>query len=83
MEKLEFETEEGMVSFYVLEQTRVNGKNYLLVADSLDEDGEAMIFEDTSSDDDTESVYEVVEDETVLKAVAKIFEESLDDITLE
>lgn len=83
MEKIEFETEEGMVSFYVLEQTRVNGKNYLLVADSLEEDGEAMIFEDTSSDDDTESVYEVVEDETVLKAVAKIFEESMDGITLE
>ena len=30
MEKLTFQTEDGAVDFYVLEQTRFNGKNYLL-----------------------------------------------------
>ena len=35
MEKLIFQAETGeTVEFYVLEQTRVNGTNYLLVADS-------------------------------------------------
>lgn len=81
MEKIDFETDEGVVSFYIIDQTRVNGKNYLLVADSMDEDGEALILEDTSKEEDTESVYEIVEDDTVLKAVAKIFEESMDDIS--
>ena len=38
MEKIDFETDDGVVSFYVIEQTRINGKNYLLVADSLEED---------------------------------------------
>ena len=40
-------------------------------------------MEDTSSEEAAESVYEIVEDDSVLKAVAKVFEESMEDISLE
>ena len=41
MEKLTFQGKDGeQAEFYVLEQTRVNGVNYLLVADSEEDDGE-------------------------------------------
>ena len=39
-EKIVFETEEGDVDFYVLEQTRISGKDYLLVGDENDKNGE-------------------------------------------
>ena len=57
MEKLTFQTEDGTVDFYVLEQTRFNGKNYLLVADSEEEDAECLILKDCSKDEEAESRY--------------------------
>ena len=80
LEKLQFETDEGVVDFFVLDETRINGCNYLLVADTEDGDGEAMILKDTSEDGSTESVYIPVEDETELNVVADMFEESLGDV---
>ncbi len=64
MEKLVFQGKDGdHAEFYVLEQTRVNGVNYLLVTDSEEDDGECLILKDTSEDQDQESLYEIVEDE--------------------
>ena len=73
------------VTFYVIEETRLGASNYLLVADSDDEDAECLILKDTSRDEDPEAVYELVEDETELDAVSKVFEELLsdEDITIE
>ena len=72
------------VTFYVIEETRLGASNYL-VADSDDEDAECLILKDTSRDEDPEAVYELVEDETELDAVSKVFEELLsdEDITIE
>ena len=72
------------VTFYVIEETRLGASNYLLVADSDDEDAECLILKDTSRDEDP-AVYELVEDETELDAVSKVFEELLsdEDITIE
>ena len=70
------------VTFYVIEETRLGASNYLLVADSDDEDAECLILKDTSRDEDPEAVYELVEDETELDAVSKVFEELLSDRTL-
>lgn len=67
------------VTFYVIEETRLGASNYLLVADSDDEDAECLILKDTSRDEDPEAVYEPVEDETELSAVSKVFEELLSD----
>lgn len=68
------------VDFYVLEQTRIAGVNYILVTDVEDGDGEALILKDMAKAEDTESVYEVVSDENELDAVAGVFADLLDDV---
>ena len=84
MEKITFVTEDGeSVEFYVVEQTRISGVNYLLVADQEEGDGNALILKDTSEDEDAESVYTIVSDDDELNAVADIFTSLLDEIELE
>ena len=68
------------VEFYVLEQTRINGTNYILVTDFEEGDGEALILKDMSKDEDKDSVYAIVDDDTELNAVAGVFEDLLDDV---
>lgn len=83
MEKIAFETEEGTVEFFVLDETRISNCNYILVADSLDDEAEAMILKDVSAQTDAEAVYVPVEDDTELNAVAGVFAESMGDVTFE
>ena len=87
MEKRTFVTEDQeSVDFYIIEETRVNGINYLLVTESEDEEdeeAEAYILKDTSKAEDTEAVYEFVESEEELDAVSRIFAELLEDMDLE
>lgn len=87
MEKLTFVTEDDMeVEFCIIEETRINGVNYLLVTDSEDEEedeAEAFIFKDISKAEDSEAVYEPVEDEEELDAVSRVFNELLEDVDLE
>lgn len=68
------------VEFFVLEQTRISGTNYILVTDFEEGDGEALILKDMSKDEDKDSVYAIVDDDTELKAVAGVFEDLLDDV---
>ena len=78
------ETEDGeRVDFYVLEETRINGTNYLLVTDSEEDDGECLILKDMASEEEQESLYEIVEDEQELSAVLTVFEQLLDDVEIE
>ena len=83
MEKISFTTDEGTREFYVLDETRISNRNYILVADSLEDEAEAMILEDVSDESDTEAVYVPVEDETELDAIASVFAQSLGDIDFE
>lgn len=84
MEKITFCPEdEEAVDFYVLEQTRLGGVDYILVTDSEDEDGEALILKDISAPEDTEAVYTVVDDDDEMDAVAAIFEDMLEDVEIE
>ncbi len=85
MEKISFQPEgmEEEVEFFVLADTRINGRNYILVTDSEDGDGEALILKDLAAEDSPESLYEIVSDDDELMAVAKIFEETLDDVEIE
>lgn len=87
MEKIEFCPDGGeKVEFYVLEQTRLGGCDYILVTDSMDseeEEGEALILKDISAPEDKEAIYEIVEDERELDVVAEIFSDMLEDIDLE
>ena len=74
MEKIAFTLEgEGTAWFYVLEQTMIGGRHYLLVTE--EEEGDC--------DEDTDSIYEIVEEDTELAAVASVFESMLEDIEIE
>lgn len=73
---------EEPVEFFVLEQTRIAGKSYILVTDTEEGDGEALILRDLSDPEEKESLYEIVEDETELSAVAEMFGKMLDDVEL-
>ena len=83
MEKIVF-TPEGdePVRFYVLEQTRLGGIDYILVTDSEEGDGEALILRDSSAMEDAEAVYEIVSDDEELEAVAAVFESMLENVEL-
>lgn len=76
-----FVTEDGdEVIFHVVEETRINGTNYLLVLDDIEgEETEALILKDTSAEGEAEAVYEIVDEEKELKAVAGLFSELLGD----
>lgn len=85
MEKITFtfEGENQAVEFFVLEQTKLGGVTYILVTDSEEDDAECLILKDLSKVEEDESVYEVVEDDTELLAVSKVFEELLEDVDIE
>ncbi|MBO5199024.1 MAG: DUF1292 domain-containing protein [Lachnospiraceae bacterium] len=85
-EFITFTTEDGEeVCFEVIEQTRLNGVNYLLVAESEteEEEADALILKDVSSEDDPEAIYEIVENDEELSLIASIFEELIDDMELQ
>ncbi len=84
MEKITFCPDEGEAAeFYVLEQTRLGGNDYILVTDSEDGDGEALILKDISALEEEQAVYEVVDSDEELEAVAAIFSDLLEDVDLE
>ncbi len=83
VEKIMFMPEgEEAVAFYVLEQTRLGGVDYLLVTDAETGDGEALIMRDTSASEEEEAVYEIVTNDEELNAVAAVFENMMDDVDL-
>lgn len=84
MEKIAFALEgEETAWFYVLEQTKVGGRHYILVTEEEKGDSDAFILKEISEGKDTESIYEIVEDDTELSAVAAVFENLLEDIEIE
>ena len=78
-------TDDGrMVDFFVLEETRINGKNYLMVTDSQEEeDGECYILKDISRPEDSEAIYEFVEDDEELDFLYRIFLELVSDMEID
>ena len=70
-----FTTEDGDVAVLrVVEETKINGVKYLLVVDEIeDEEEEALILRDTSAEGAEEALYDIVDDEKELTAVAAIF----------
>ncbi len=83
MEKIRFDIEGEIREFFVLESTTLSGNTYILVADSEDEDAEAIILREEKSDDEETSVYSEVDNDVELSAVADIFEKLLEDTTIE
>ncbi len=85
MEKVKFtDPDTGeCLEFYVLEQTRINNVDYLLVTVDEDGDSDALVLKDLSKDTDKEAVYQIVEEEAELEAIAKVFSEMLEDVDIE
>lgn len=85
MEKVRFTFGDGTGEdeFFVLEETKINGSAYILVTDSQEDDAECLILKEASQPQQADSVYEIVEDETELLAVSKVFEELLEDVNIE
>jgi len=80
MEKVVFvdpETKEN-IEFFVVEETQINGKKYLLVTEEEDGDSDAYILEELANDND-DIVYGMVEDDAQLAALGKVFAELIDD----
>lgn len=84
MEKITFTFEDTneTVDFFVLEQTKLNGATYLLVADNESDDAECLILKETASGNEQDNLYDIVEDDNELTAVSKVFEELLEDVDI-
>ena len=81
LEKITFSPDgDAPVDFYVLEQTRIGGVNYILVTDFEEGDGEALILKDISKDGEEDSIFTIVSEDEELSAVAGVFENMLDDV---
>ena len=84
MEKIRFVEEDGTeTEFFVEEQTRMNGYNYLLVSDSQDDEAQAYILKDLSKDTDPQASYVMVEDDREFEVISRLFADMLEDVDLE
>lgn len=70
------------IELYILEQTCINGVNYLLATEEETEDSEAWILKELSTEEN-DLIYEFVEDDVEFDAIARVFEEMLEDVGIE
>jgi len=83
MEKIKFQFDDEAVDFFVIEETKINGIDYILVTEVEEGDADAFILKDLSDVEDEEAIYEMVEEEEELEYVSNIFSEILDDIEIQ
>lgn len=84
MEKIEFLLDDDTtVDFYVLEQAKLSGNNYILVTDTKEGDGEALILKETGHDAKSKTSYAIVEDDDELSALAPLFESLMEDTEIQ
>ena len=85
MEKVRFTFADGSGAdeFFVLEETKVNGSTYLLVADSEEDEAECLILKESGGSGADDRMFEIGGDDTELAAVSKVFEELLEDVNIE
>ncbi|MCR5532030.1 MAG: DUF1292 domain-containing protein [Lachnospiraceae bacterium] len=75
-----FTSEDGSeIRFTVISETKLNGKNYVLVTEP---DGEEAFILRETGDDDENIVYEMVDDDNEIQAVGEVFDAILEDIDL-
>lgn len=84
MEKITFaDPENGQdLDCFIIEQTCINGINYLLVAEEDADDSLAYILKEIQTDED-EAMYVIVDDDDELEAISGVFSEMLEDIDIE
>lgn len=69
------------IQLEVLEETKINGVNYLLVVDTQDEEHAIILREDTTDEQDI--IYTPVDNDDELQALSKVFAELLEDVEFE
>lgn len=67
----------------VLEETKINGVNYLLVIDAVDEESEEALILKELKNEAEDTIYVPVEDDKELEALSKVFSELLEDVKFE
>lgn len=84
LESIKVYNEDGEeIELYVIEQTQIAGNTYLLAVEDEDsEESDMWIFKQSGTKED-ELFYDIIEDDTELQAVAKVFEAMLDDCDIE
>ena len=84
MDKIVFQAPQNgeSIEFYVVEQTRINGTNYLLVTDEEEGDCDAYILKEVSQEENDDITYELVESEEELEYMSRIFGEILEEVDL-
>lgn len=87
MHKITFRPDDGEpVDFFILAQTTHNGKTYILVTDSEQGDGDALVLRNDTPKRETEdedALFCLVEDDQELSACAKIFGKLLGEEDIE
>ena len=87
MHKITFRPDDGEpVDFFILAQTTHNGKTYILVTDSREGDGDALVLRNDTPEQDAEdedALFCLVDDDKELSACAKIFEQLLGEEDIE
>lgn len=87
MHKITFRPDDGApVDFFILAQTTRNGKTYILVTDSEEGDGDALILRNDTPEQDTEeedALFALVEDDEELSACAEVFGKLLGEEDIE
>ena len=91
MEQIIMNSEEGdSLSFFVIEETKLNGTQYLLVSEQNPEETEEDDFEEVDStvlkcvsEDGEDAIYEFVEDDAEWDAVLSVFSELIEDLDIE
>lgn len=80
---ISFFTDDGEeIAFEIIEQTTIQGQNYLLVTEASEdsEEGQAYIMKEILDGTATDMVtYQFVEEEQELFSISKIFDEMLED----
>ncbi|EOS24073.1 hypothetical protein C806_02513 [Lachnospiraceae bacterium 3-1] len=84
MDKIVFQAPQNgeSIEFYVVEQTRINGTNYLLVTEEEEGDCDAYILKEVSQEENDDITYELVESEEELEYMSRIFGEILEEVDL-
>lgn len=76
MDKITFDCEDGStVDFYIVDEARIGGFNYILVKEDEDDEADCYIMKDISDEGENDACYEFVEEEAEFEAVRKVFEE--------
>ena len=73
----------SQVDLYVLEETKINGRTYLLVTEEPEGDCEALVLEELPGGEGEDASYRPVEDDAELALLSDLFSELLDDVSFE